>query len=134
MKPFAIRLEESGEKVSIELEGELDIATTPSADAELRRVEKGVENGGARVIVLDLRGLTFMDSTGLRLLVSADARARNGEYRLAIVRGPAAVQRVLELTSLDARLDVIDDPSEADGRAWGLGVGGVWGAGGPGGQ
>jgi anti-sigma B factor antagonist len=115
VKPFAIRLEESGEKVSIELEGELDIATTPSADAELRRVEKGVENGGARVIVLDLRGLTFMDSTGLRLLVSADARARNGEYRLAIVRGPAAVQRVLELTSLDARLDVIDDPSEADG-------------------
>ena len=108
MKQFAIRLEESGERVSIELEGELDIATTPSADAELRRVERG----GARVIVLDLRGVTFMDSTGLRLLVSADARARNGEHRLAIVRGPAVVQRVLALTGLDARLDVIDDPSE----------------------
>ena len=95
--------------MTIEFAGELDIATTAGADAELRRVEQG----GARVIVLDLRGLTFMDSTGLRLLVSADARARGGEHRLAIARGPAAVQRVLELTGLDARLDVIDDPAEA---------------------
>lgn len=109
MKPFAIRIEESGSTVTIEFDGELDIATTPSAEAELRRVEEG----GAGVIVLDLRGLTFMDSTGLRLLVSADARARSGDHRLAIVRGPAAVQRVLELTGLDTRLDVIDHPADA---------------------
>ncbi|HWF71760.1 MAG TPA: STAS domain-containing protein [Solirubrobacteraceae bacterium] len=109
MKPFSIQIDEAGDTVTIEFGGELDIATTAGADSELRRVEQG----GARVIVLDLRGLTFMDSTGLRLLVSADARARGGEHRLAIVRGPAAVQRVLELTGLDARLDVIDDPAEA---------------------
>ena len=110
MKPFSIQIDEMGDTVRIEFEGELDIATTASADSELRRVEEA----GPRVIVLDLRRLTFMDSTGLRLLVSADARAREAEYRLAIVRGPAAVQRVLELTGLDARLDVIDDPAEAD--------------------
>ena len=104
-----MQIDEAGDTVTIEFQGELDIATTAGADAELRRVEQG----GARVIVLDLRGLTFMDSTGLRLLVSADARARERDYRLAIVRGPAAVQRVLELTGLDARLDVIDDPAEA---------------------
>ncbi|MDQ6804271.1 MAG: STAS domain-containing protein [Actinomycetota bacterium] len=113
MKPFSIQIDEAGDTVTIEFEGELDIATTAGADSELRRVEQS----GARVIVLDLRGLTFMDSTGLRLLVSADARARDGVHRLAIVRGPAAVQRVLELTGLDARLDVIDDPAEAGSGA-----------------
>jgi anti-anti-sigma factor len=109
VKPFSIHIDETGDTVTMRLEGELDIATTAGADSELRRVEQG----GARVIVLDLRGLTFMDSTGLGLLVSAAARARGGGHRLAIVRGPAAVQRVLELTGLDARLDVIDDPAEA---------------------
>jgi anti-sigma B factor antagonist len=108
VKPFAIRIQESGGTATIELDGELDIATTPTAEAELRRVEQG----GVAVVVIDLRGLTFMDSTGLRLLVSADARARDGEHRLVIVRGPAPVQRVLELTGLDTRLEVIDDPAE----------------------
>jgi anti-sigma B factor antagonist len=108
VKPFAIRIEESGRTATIELDGELDIATTPGAEAELQRVEQS----GPGVIVLDLRGLTFMDSTGLRLLVSADARARGGDHRLVIVRGPAPVQRVLELTGLDTRLDVIDDPAQ----------------------
>jgi anti-anti-sigma factor len=108
VNPFAIRIQESGGTARIELDGELDIASTPSAEAELRRVEES----GAGVIVVDLRGLTFMDSTGLRLLVSADARARDGGHRLVIVRGPASVQRVLELTGLDTRLEVIDDPAE----------------------
>jgi anti-anti-sigma factor len=109
VKPFSISIEEAEETARVVLEGELDIATTPRADAEIRRVEQN----GARVIVLDLRKLTFMDSTGLRLLVAADARARDAGHRLAIVRGPAAVHRVLEITGLDAKLDVIADPSEA---------------------
>ena len=89
------------------LEGELDIATTPQVEEELRRIEAQ----HADVIVLDLRGLTFMDSTGLRLLVTADARARDAGHRLAIVRGPAAVHRVLEITGLHSRLDLVEDPA-----------------------
>jgi anti-anti-sigma factor len=54
-----------------------------------------------------------MDSTGLRLLVQADSRARESGQRLAIVRGPEAVHRVLEITGLDAKLDLIGDPAEA---------------------
>jgi anti-sigma B factor antagonist len=109
VKPFSIAIEETDSAARVVLEGELDIATTPRADAELRRVEQN----GARVIVLDLRQLTFMDSTGLRLLVAADARARDAGHRLAIVRGPPAVHRVLEITGLDAKLDVIADPADA---------------------
>jgi anti-anti-sigma factor len=109
VKPFAIRIEQPGETAHIVFEGELDIATSPGAEAELKRVEAD----GASLIVLDLRGLTFMDSTGLRLLVAADARARDAGHRLAIVKGPEAVHRVLEITGLDAKLDLIADPADA---------------------
>jgi anti-anti-sigma factor len=109
VKPFSIHIDESDEMVRVVLEGELDIATTPTAEAELRRLE----HNRARLIVLDLRRVTFMDSTGLRLLVAADARAREAGHRLAIVKGPAAVHRVLELTGLDAKLDLIADPADA---------------------
>jgi anti-anti-sigma factor len=109
VKPFSIRIQEESGAAHVVLEGELDIATTPRAETELRRLEG--ENVG--VIVLDLRGLTFMDSTGLRLLVAADARAREAGHRLAIVRGPGPVHRVLEITGLHNRLDLVDDPDEA---------------------
>jgi anti-sigma B factor antagonist len=108
VKPFSIRTEEEAGSALVLLEGELDIATTPRVESELRRVEAD----GVAVIVLDLRGLTFMDSTGLRLLVSADARAREAGHRLAIVRGPGPVHRVLEITGLHSRLDLVADPAE----------------------
>ncbi len=63
------------------------------------------------VIVLDLSKLTFLDSTGLRCLVTADRRAREAGRRVVIVRGPDAVQRVFEITRLDERLEIVDDAS-----------------------
>ena len=74
---------------------------------DLRRVEAG----GPAILVLDLTGLEFMDSTGLRLLISADARAREAGRRLAIVQGNEMVQRVMRLTRLDERLDIVEDAS-----------------------
>jgi anti-anti-sigma factor len=52
----------------------------------------------------------FIDSTGLRALVAADERARSAGRRLAVVRGPDAVERLLTVTQLDQRLDIVDDP------------------------
>lgn len=57
---------------------------------------------------LDLSGLTFMDSTGVRLLVNANTRARTDDCRLTLVRGPAAVQRVMELSGVDELLPFAD--------------------------
>ena len=54
--------------------------------------------------MLDLSGVTFMDSAGVRLLISANARSRADAHRLVLLRGPAAVQRVLELTGVEALL------------------------------
>jgi anti-sigma B factor antagonist len=93
--------------VRVALSGELDISSAPRAEEEIDRVEAD----HPAVLVLDLRGLAFMDSTGLRLIVSADARARDQGRRLAVVRGPEAVQRIFRVTRLDERLDMVDDPA-----------------------
>jgi anti-anti-sigma factor len=60
--------------------------------------------GGADVVALDLRDVTFIDSTGLQALVRLDDLARAGRRALAIVEGPA-VRRLLELTGLGRRFE-----------------------------
>ena len=84
--------------ILITLEGELDLASAPRLDEELGRAEES----GARLVRLDLSGLTFMDSTGMRTLLLAQRRAQETEHQLTLRRGPHQVQRVFELTgSLD---------------------------------
>lgn len=95
--------------IRLALSGELDISSAPRVEEELTRVEAG----SPALLVLDLRGLAFMDSTGLRLIVSADARAREQGRRLVVVKGPEAVQRIFRVTRLDERLDMVDDPAAA---------------------
>lgn len=89
------------------LKGELDLSTVPKVEEALKRIE------GSRpsVIVLDLAGLTFLDSTGLRMVVTADQRAKAEDRRLTVVRGPESVQRVFAITRLDEHLDMVDDVS-----------------------
>jgi anti-sigma B factor antagonist len=101
--------EEGDGRARLALRGELDISSAPVLEEALGRVE------AARppLVVIDLRGLEFMDSTGLRTLVSADQRARDAGRRLAIVRGPEAVDRIFNVTRLDERLELIDDPAVA---------------------
>ncbi|HEV7461528.1 MAG TPA: STAS domain-containing protein [Solirubrobacteraceae bacterium] len=96
--------------VRLTLTGELDISSAPQLDEELAKVEAA----SPPIVVLDLRSLEFMDSTGLRTIVTADARAREEGRRLAIVRGPDAVHRVFSVTRLDERLDMIDDPAAVE--------------------
>jgi anti-anti-sigma factor len=104
---FQVNVSERNGVVSIALVGELDLATAGRLESELRRVE------GARppVLVIDLRELRFIDSTGLRLIIRAHAKAKEEGRRLAVVRGPGAVHRVFELALLEKRLEFIEDPS-----------------------
>jgi anti-sigma B factor antagonist len=93
--------------VHVALVGELDLSTVAKVQEELRRVE--VESPAT--LVVDLSKLTFLDSTGLRCIVTADERAREEGRRIVIVRGPDAVQRVFAITRLDDRLEMVDDVS-----------------------
>jgi anti-sigma B factor antagonist len=97
---LTVRSERADRIHAIRLFGELDLATAVTAERELARVEAT----DAETILLDLSGLTFVDSTGVRLLVTATARSRADQNRLALVRGPYAVQRVLELCGVVERL------------------------------
>ena len=82
-----------GDAHMISLFGELDLATADGVRQELDRVAAT----DALAIVLDLGGLTSVDSSGVRLLLSAGARERAGSNRLTLRRGSPSVQRVFEL-------------------------------------
>jgi anti-anti-sigma factor len=96
--------EEGDDERALELFGELDLASTATLEEELRAAEAS----DAHTIVLDLSGLTFMDSTGLRAVLVADRRLRDAGRRLCLVRGPRAVDRVFTLTGADRRLEFLD--------------------------
>jgi len=104
--PFDLTIHERGDVVHAVLRGELDISTAPRLEDELKRIEAS----GPAILALDLSKLDFMDSTGLRLVLSADARAREAGRRFVLVRGNEMVQRVLRVTRLDERLEIVEDP------------------------
>ena len=90
--------------------GELDISGASVVESELDRL---ADEPGLATVILDLRGLEFMDSSGLRLVVVADMRAREAGRRFALIRGDETVHRVFEITRMSERLDFVEDPEEA---------------------
>jgi anti-sigma B factor antagonist len=107
---LAIETREHRRTVLVSLRGELDLQTasciTPLIDG-LRP-----EAAGVRHIVMDLRGLTFMDCAGLREILRQNDYARTNHHNVAFVRGTRAVQQVLTLTQTDELLVLVDDPDE----------------------
>ncbi|MFN2611984.1 MAG: STAS domain-containing protein [Solirubrobacterales bacterium] len=97
----------SGERrADLVLRGELDLATVSLAEQAVARL--GPE---AETLVLDLRQLTFIDSSGLKMILGTAENWNGGPRRLFVVRGPAQVERVLELTGAAERLTMVEDPS-----------------------
>lgn len=89
---------------TIELIGELDLANAPEVEEEFKRVE--ATDAGA--LILNLAGLTFIDSTGIRLLITARARSLADFNRLTLLRAPAAVHRVFEIAGVGDLLPFAD--------------------------
>ena len=76
--------------------GEIDLA---AVDRLRRHIDQCVTAGNTRVVLV-LRDVTFMDSTGLHLILETDAAARQAEWELQLIQGPARVQRVFELAGI----------------------------------
>jgi anti-sigma B factor antagonist len=91
--------------------GEIDLATVDAVRDELTHAR-----ADARRVVLDLRGVSFMDSSGLRLLVELQRASAADGFTFAVVRGPRSLQRLLELSGLEGRVRMVDDPGEAVAR------------------
>jgi anti-sigma B factor antagonist len=96
----------NGTVATVRPEGELDLSGASILEAELDRLGEDPE---VAAVVLDMRGLEFMDSSGLRLVVVADMKAREAGRRFCLVRGDETVHRVFEITRMSDRLDFVDD-------------------------
>jgi anti-anti-sigma factor len=107
---FSISAAERDGRTWLTMQGELDLATAPELE---RLVVEGIDAG--REIVVDLRGLEFMDSSGIRVLVAAHARADRVGGRVVVVRPGAqsAVAKIVEVSGVDRELNIVDDPMHA---------------------
>ena len=92
---FSISISDRDGRAVVVIRGELDLATAPDLEAAIQgRLDDGQD------VVVDLRELDFMDSTGLRVLVAAHAR----------VDGPgASIERILAVAGVERVLDLVDD-------------------------
>jgi anti-anti-sigma factor len=88
---------------------------TVSGDFDLQVAERvaealgGVEASGPELLVIDLSGLSFLDSSGMGVIAAAQGRATEAGRRLVVVKPPANVRRAFELSGLDDVLDMADD-------------------------
>ena len=95
-KPFRCEVIERDGAVWVCPHGELDMSTVPELEQHLHDAVAG----GARRIVVDLRGLDFMDSTGLTLVTRFNNDSRRNGFEFALVKGDARIQRLFDLTGL----------------------------------
>ena len=98
-RPFEVHISPGSDAVRVAPAGEVDLATSGLLQ---KRIEAQLEQGCAR-LVLDLHDVSFMDSTGVRLVLELARVAERDHWELSVIRVPHAVQRVFELSGvLDA--------------------------------
>ena len=110
---FQLEVRSAASASVIAVSGELDLASAPALEEEL---ERAAENG-ADIVIVGLRALDFIDSTGLGLLIKAHRQAEAAGRTFAIVRGQSQVQRLLGVTGVDQRLKLVDSPEQLLGAA-----------------
>ncbi len=92
--PFAVSVARSAAEVVVAPSGELDLASVD----ELTREVHELWSDGARRVLVDLEPLEFIDSSGLRALLSLREDAVRDGHDLALRPGPPVVQRIFDLT------------------------------------
>ena len=105
---FLVDIHTGGRTITLALSGELDMISSPALEQALARLA----DYDADLVIVDLRGLEFMDSTGLHLLVQAQQVAHEAGRRFALIRGVDQVQRLFDLTGVAESLTIIDSPDE----------------------
>jgi anti-sigma B factor antagonist len=92
----------------IVVSGELDIASAPELEQALDQIRPDV----TKLVIVDLRELEFMDSTGLSIIVRAHQRLSEDGCELTLIKGPPQVQRLLDLTGVADRVRLGSEPAE----------------------
>jgi anti-sigma B factor antagonist len=107
-RSFTVKLQPHSDAALIAVSGELDIASAP----ELEQALDQIRPDQTKLVIVDLRELEFMDSTGLSIIVRAHQRLSEHGCELSLVKGPPQVQRLLDLTGVTERLRLGSEPSE----------------------
>jgi anti-sigma B factor antagonist len=108
---FTIVTRQGQDRLILELQGELDMTCAQQLDAALA----GADLGRVSALVLDLRDVTFLDSTGLKAIFRVRKAVHDGGLQFAVTEGSAQVQRLLSLTGLNGHLRTIDTPESVLG-------------------
>ncbi len=95
-----------GGAVTLTVTGELDLVSSPV-------LERALADSDGDPVIVDLRGLEFMDSAGLHVLIQAHQRLHDAGRRLALVRAGPHVQRLFDLTGVSESLTIVDSPDAA---------------------
>lgn len=90
--------------IVLAVSGEIDIATAPAVERELLRAEESHD-----LVVLDLSEVSFMDSTGLHMIVASSRRLRESGGRLCVVQGSPQIRRLFEVTQLADHIELVQD-------------------------
>jgi anti-sigma B factor antagonist len=103
VRPFEVRSDAREGGAVVIASGEIDLWSAPAVRDAL--------SAHAGVLVLDLRAVTFMDSSGLGLIVEQQQRARRmgGRFAVAVAR-TSDPHRILEMSGLTKVLECVDDP------------------------
>jgi anti-sigma B factor antagonist len=104
-KPFHCDIAARDGMTRLRPRGELDMSSVPILEEKLREAR----DGGGRRLVVDLRGLEFMDSTGLTMLTRWGRGADNDGYDLALIRGDDRVHRLFEITGMASYFKFVDE-------------------------
>ena len=100
IEPFRCEVRVEQDRIRVVPIGDLDIATVPTTKERLREAR---ETGHGRV-VLDLREVSFMDSTGLRMILATATLARDDGFAFSVIRGGPELQRLFELVGVLDRI------------------------------
>ncbi|HEY6424582.1 MAG TPA: STAS domain-containing protein [Pseudonocardiaceae bacterium] len=111
MSQLEVHREFEGDVTIVSFGGEFDYAEMGTAQEELRAAEELAP----KVLLLDLTGLAFMDSSAVRVILQADRRAREQGRRLALLTGTGPPHRVLSILGLVTRLDIVADREAVTG-------------------
>jgi anti-anti-sigma factor len=106
---FRVDVRAEREATVIAVSGELDLASSPMLE---ERIDQAFASPSS-LLIIDLREVEFMDSTGLSVLIRAHQTAEDADRKLYLVKGPPQVQRLLSLTGVGERLSVLETPEDA---------------------
>jgi anti-anti-sigma factor len=105
MLNFDVESRVDGDRTIVTVRGDFDLQVAERVVAELTKVEER----SPELLVIDLSGLSFLDSSGMGVIAAAQARAVEEGRRIVLIRPPYSVRRAFQVSGFDDVITVVDD-------------------------